>query len=594
MATVLASAGADGVIDISNPDGSDMRSITHRRSDSRRGVQPHGRQDRGRRSGRIHQYLERRQRAARRRQRAGRPPAPACSPGGVMSVTFSPDDQFIASGGADNAVRFWDSDVLSPAGQLPTPARSCASGPGPWPWGGQGHTAPVTSVAFNTDGTRLVSGSDDMTLRLWDVLAETAHRRPDDRTPRLGLECGIYRQRQRKRDRQRRKRTRAAILECRCRPTTYGTSGGWPSGRRDERGDQSRRPSNRVRRCGPHGTAMGLLHRYREQEQEDARPSARRRDHRVAFTPAGDVVASGSADGKIRLWDLTTNTVRVIDTGRPVTAIAISRDGNRLASAGIDGQITIWELPSGRPTPLPNRDHAVVFDVAFNPQGDRLASASVAGIVRVSDLTGRPVWEADAAAQLPKTLRDQWSLAVGHPGEVLAVAFSPDGRLLASGSTDWGTGDANVSAVGVLQRWDANTGTALSDPAQIGYAVMDLAFISQSADPSQDRIVAASFDPYTVQLWSATNGSQYTFTGHEAQVVSVAVSPGRNTRIVSGSVDGTVRIWPNLPTIPAADALCAKLVTTMSQHNWTKWVAPQIPYRNPCPGLPPTSAGMPN
>ena len=133
-----------------------------------------------------------------------------------------------------------------------------------------------------------------------------------------------------------------------------------------------------------------------------------------------------------------------------------------------------------------------------------------------------------------------------------------------------------------------------SDPAQIGYAVMDLAFISQSADPSQDRIVAASFDPYTVQLWSATNGSQYTFTGHEAQVVSVAVSPGRNTRIVSGSVDGTVRIWPNLPTIPAADALCAKLVTTMSQHNWTKWVAPQIPYRNPCPGLPPTSAGMPN
>ena len=73
---------------------------------------------------------------------------------------------------------------------------------------------------------------------------------------------------------------------------------------------------------------------------------------RVAFNRTGDAVASGSADGKIRLWDLAADTVRTIETGRPVTAIAMSPAANLLASAGIDGQITIWDL-SARPRERP-------------------------------------------------------------------------------------------------------------------------------------------------------------------------------------------------------------------------------------------------
>ena len=153
-------------------------------------------------------------------------------------------------------------------------------------------------------------------------------------------------------------------------------------------------------------------------------------------------------------------------------------------------------------------------------------------------------------------------------------------------------GDHDSAAVGVIERWDVDTGTPLGDPANIGDAVMGLAFSSGLSDPAQDLIAAGNFDPFTVQLWSAANGIEYPFTGHQAQVVSVAVSPD-SALIVSGSADGTVRIWPNPPTNPPADALCAKLATTMSQDHWKLWVSQQIPYRHICPGLPPTPAGIP-
>ena len=124
----LASAGADGVIDISNPDGTDMRSITtgapifavafNRAAD---------RIAAGGADGAIRIWN-----VGSVPPGGGNVPADVeqlnAHPGGVMSVTFSPDDQFIASGGADNAVRFWDSDMLTPAGQLPTSQGHTAAG----------------------------------------------------------------------------------------------------------------------------------------------------------------------------------------------------------------------------------------------------------------------------------------------------------------------------------------------------------------------------------------------------------------------------------------------------------------------------------
>ena len=460
---------------------------------------------------------------------------------------------------------FWDSDSLAPAEQSPAL---------------QGHTAAVTSVAFSADGASLVSGSNDMTVRLWDVVG----RKPigDPMIGHQGLVLSV-----------------AFVADgneivsggnehaLRFWNAVVGQPPSHPlSGHAGPVTSVAMSPDGRHIASGGVDGTVRLWGSYTGIEIN--KMSEAGVISRVAFNQAGDVVASGSADGKIRLWNPATGAVTSIDTGRPVTAIALNRAGNRLASAGIDGQITIWELPSGRAIPLENREHAIVFDVAFNPQGDRLASGSVAGEVRVWDLTGQEMWETDAAAKLP--LSDRRSLLPGCPGGVLGVAFSPDGRRLASASIDW----AKVGPpVGVIQRWDADDGGPLGEPAEIVNIVLGLTFGSQSTNPSEDRIIAGIFDPATVQLWSATSGSQFTFTGHEAGVVSVAVSRDF-TRIVSGSLDGTVRIWPNPAPKPAADALCDKLTTTMSEAHWSSWVSPQIPYQKLCPGLPPTHDEMPS
>ncbi|BBZ46475.1 nSTAND1 domain-containing NTPase [Mycobacterium parmense] len=485
---------------------------------------------------------------------------------GVMSVAFSPDDHLVASGGADNTVSLWDSERLGRQWQSPT-------------HGAQGHTAAVTSVAFNAEGTKLVSGSNDKTVQLWDVARRQRIGDPLIGHQGLVLSVAMTGDEIISGGNEHALRFWNAVIGQPHQEPLVGHAGPVTSVAMGPGG-------SRIASAGVDG-AVVLWDPYTG-TQIKKMPGSAGVITRVAFEHAGDTVVSGSADGKIRLWNTTSDAVGILDSRLPITAIAVSPDDHLLASAAIDGQVTLWELPSGRPRPLENKDHAIVFDVAFSPRGDRLASGGVTGSVRLWDLDGHEVWEKNAAAELPQPFSNEHHLAAGRPGEVLGVAFSPDGRRLATGSTDWGTANL-AAAVGVIQRWDADTGTPLRGPAQIGDAVMGLAFTSQSTDPSQDLIVAGSFDPYDVRLWTADGASQYTFTGHQAQVVSVAVSPD-TAFIVSGSVDGTVRIWPNPNPrrVSPAEALCAKLATTMSEKNWQSWVSPQIPYRGLCPGLRPT------
>jgi hypothetical protein len=438
----------------------------------------------------------------------------------------------------------------------------------------------VTSVAFSADGTRLVSGSDDMTVRLWDVEGK---RRIGD--PLIGhqghvLSVAIVGNEIVSGGNEQALRFWNAVVG---QPHTAPLAG---SHKDQVTSVALDRDGGQIASGYVDGTVR-LWSSYTGAETSTMPGHAAGVITHLAFDQIRDEVVSGSADGIIRVWDPAANTVRTIDTERPVTALAVSPDGNLLASGGIDGQITIRELSTGRLTPLENKDKAIVFDLAFSPHGDRLATGGVAGVVRLWDLNGREVWHANAVEALPGSFTDGWSPKVGQLGEILGVAFSSDGKRLASGSIDWGTAKRG-SAVGVIQRWDVNTGTPIGAPAQIGSAVMGVAFSSQTDDPAQDRVAAASLDPATIELWSASDGKPYIFTGHQAQVVSVAVSH-QSALIVSGSFDGTLRIWPNLPTIAPADALCAKLTATMSQENWNLWVSPQISYRETCPGLPRTA-----
>jgi WD40 repeat protein len=140
------------------------------------------------------------------------------------------------------------------------------------------------------------------------------------------------------------------------------------------------------------------------------------------------------------------------------------------------------------------------------------------------------VWAASASALLEALQSSQeTNLLLGHDGEmVVSVAFSPDGRLIAS-----------ASANGTVQLWDSMRGVAIDSPMSryLGSA------ISVAFSPD-GRWIAAGTSDGLVRLWDVKSSAaaSFSFKGHQSSVYSVAFSPN-GRQLVSGSRDGTVRLW---------------------------------------------------
>ena len=251
------------------------------------------------------------------------------------------------------------------------------------------------------------------------------------------------------------------------------------------------------------------------------------------------IVASGSSDDTVRVWDLATGTPvgdPLTGHGGTVNAVAVRELGGRpiVVSGGDDDTVRVWDLATGTPVGDPFTGHSDwVRSVAVGELGGRpiVVSGGDDRTVRVCDLaTGTPVGD-------PLT---------GHSGTVRSVAVGElDGRpIVASGSSDR-----------TVRVWDLATGTPVGDPLT-GHSSWVNAVAVGELDGRP--IVASGGDDRTVRVWDLATGTPVgdPLTGHSGTVRSVAVGVlGGRPIMVSGSSDGTVRVWDLATGTPVGDPL---------------------------------------
>ncbi|MEM9504102.1 MAG: TIR domain-containing protein, partial [Cyanobacteria bacterium P01_E01_bin.43] len=227
----------------------------------------------------------------------------------------------------------------------------------------------------------------------------------------------------------------------------------------------------------------------------------------VAVSPDGNVMASSSSTGEIKLWNPDGKLLHAIAAHEDgIRGLVFSPDGEILASASLDQTAKLWNLQGELLHTLADHE-AQVWDVGFSPDGQTLVTSS-------SDATLK-LWNRDG--ELFRTL-------TGHEGPVWDLAFSSDGKIIASHSDD-----QTVK----LWNWQGELLQTLSGHTDNPW--------SKAFSPDGELIATSGADK-TVRLWNLNGELLQTLTGHEDTVRMVAFSPDGQI-LASASRDNTIKLW---------------------------------------------------